>query len=85
MAEGHRALKHIVLRGRGVGFVHAQERAQVDDKALRGGEFTGRAAAPAGDEGVGGGVGGGVVLRCHRGWVVGWFRGGWGGISLGGE
>ncbi len=41
-------LEHVVLRGRGVGLVHAQQGAQVDDETLRGRQFTGRYALPTG-------------------------------------
>ncbi len=44
------ALEHVVLLGRGVGLVHTEQRAQVDDKALCGGQFAGGDALPAGDE-----------------------------------
>ena len=37
VAEGHGALEHVVLLGRGVRFVNVQQRAQFQDKALRGG------------------------------------------------
>lgn len=38
------------LLGRGMGLVHFQQGAQVDDKALCGGQFAGGDALPAGDE-----------------------------------
>ena len=56
MAEGNRPLEHVVLFGRGVWHLHAQQRAQVDQEALRGGKFGSDHALPFGDEGVGGGV-----------------------------
>jgi len=37
MAEGDRPLEHVVLFGRGMRHVDAQQRAQVDQEALRGG------------------------------------------------
>ncbi|GAB2522267.1 hypothetical protein GCM10027032_03510 [Simplicispira piscis] len=60
MGEGDGALEHVVLLGRGVGLGHAQQRAQVDDKALCGGQFAGGGAAPAGNEVLRGGA----VNRC---------------------
>ena len=62
MHEGDGPLEHVGLIGRGVGLFNAQQPAQLDHEALRGGEFAGGDALPAGDEGGGGGnCGGGVV------------------------
>ena len=60
------------------GWVHAEQRAELDHEALRGGEFGGGDAAPFGDEGAGGGggsavgfaVGVGFCGRCARRWGV---------------
>lgn len=41
VAKSHGALKHVVLLGRGVRFVHVQSRAQVNHKALGGGQLAG--------------------------------------------
>ena len=50
MAEGHRALEHVVLRGRGVRLVHIQQLAQVHDEGLSGGQLAGCNSLPAGNE-----------------------------------
>ncbi len=55
VAEGDRALEHVVLLGRGVRLGDGQQLAQFDDEALRGGQLAGGGAGPAGDEGFGGG------------------------------
>lgn len=57
VAKGHRTLEHVILLGRGVRLVHAQQSAQIDDKALRRGKFTCSHAPPAGDKTVGSIVG----------------------------
>ena len=59
MAKGDGPLKHVRLVGRGVGCIHAQQLAQLRDKALRGGEFTGPGASPALDE-----------RECIRVWIL---------------
>ena len=67
MLEGDGPLEHVVLRGRGVGLVHAQQGAQVDDKTLRGRQFTGRYALPTGNKSSG-------LCGCGNG-GGGWFGG----------
>ena len=67
MLEGDGPLEHVVLRGRGVGLVHAQQGAQVDDKTLRGRQFTGRYALPTGNKSRG-------LCGCGNG-GGGWFGG----------
>ncbi len=57
--EGDGALEHVVLRGAGVRPLDAEQRAQLDDEALRRGQLAGGHALPAGDEGAG------VVVRFH--------------------
>jgi hypothetical protein len=57
--EGDGALEHVVLRGAGVRPLDAEQRAQLDDEALRRGQLAGGHALPAGDEGAG------VVVRVH--------------------
>jgi hypothetical protein len=56
VAEGDRPLEHVVLRGAGVRRVDAEQPAQLDDEALRGGQLRGGHAVPAGDEGCRGRV-----------------------------
>lgn len=67
--KGDGALEHVVLFGRGVGARHAEQFAQLDEKALCGGEFGCGHTAPAGNKGLGSGVGvGGVpwgAWCCH--------------------
>ena len=58
--EGDGALEHVALLGRGVRRFDAEQLAQLDDEALRGGQLAGGDAAPARDEGLGGGVISGV-------------------------
>lgn len=50
MGEGDRTLEHVVLFRRGMRARHAQQFAQVDQKALRGGQLGGFHSLPAGDE-----------------------------------
>ena len=50
VAEGDRALEHVVLFGRGVRGVHLKQRAQVEQEALRGRQLGSLHALPAGDE-----------------------------------
>ncbi len=58
VAKGDGPLEHVVEPGRGVRHRHAEQLAQLAHEALRGGEFGGGNAAPAGDEvGGAGGVG----------------------------
>ncbi|OIQ72723.1 hypothetical protein GALL_456450 [mine drainage metagenome] len=62
MAEGDRALEHVVLLRRGMRGGHAQQRAQVDDEALRSRQLAGAHAAPAGNESPG-------CVSCGSVWV----------------
>ena len=55
VAEGDRALEHVVLLGRGVGLGHTKQLAQLHHETLRGGQFAGGGAGPAGNESLGGG------------------------------
>jgi hypothetical protein len=66
VGEGDGALEHVALLGRGVRRLHAQQLAELDDEALRGGQLAGGDAPPAGDElmrGPGRGVDGGIAGR----------------------
>jgi hypothetical protein len=52
MSKRDRPLEHVVLFRRGVRRLDIEQAAQVNDEALRRGEFGGGNAGPAGDEGV---------------------------------
>jgi hypothetical protein len=54
MTEADRPLEHVVLRGGGMRRVDAEQRAEVDDEALRRRQLGRGDALPAGDEGIGG-------------------------------
>ena len=70
VGEGDGPLEHVALLGRGVRRLHAQQLAELDDEALRGGQLRGGDAAPALDEGGrAGGLRGAVVGgRCGAVW-----------------
>ncbi|SDD61981.1 hypothetical protein SAMN04488509_104180 [Aquimonas voraii] len=67
VAEADRPLEHVVLLGRGVRGVDAEQVAEVDQKALRGRQLGGIDAVPLGDESLDRGEIEGVRIGAHAG------------------